>query len=194
MVVPIPTCPALFTINLVAVEEPIAKAGPVMPFGLTDNWAHGDVVPMPTFPLASIMKGELSGDVASSTTNDGPLPVLVTESFAHGVVVPTPILPVVVKFPLLVVVALPPTQRLFEMERLVVLALTKVETPETESVPVAVMLAAERLPLTSPLPWTERSCEGDVVPMPTEPPVNHEELLRERVRLPSEEERAVSCR
>src|SRR3989338_9618713 len=82
-----------------------------------------------------------------------------------------PILPLVVKLPFEVVVALPPTQRLFETERLVEEALTKVETPETASVPVAVRFATERLPLTSPLPCTERSCEGEVVPSPTEPPL-----------------------
>src|SRR3989344_3193202 len=31
------------------------------------------------------------------------------------------------------------------------------------------MLAAVRSPLKSPLPWTERSWEGEVVPMPTFP-------------------------
>ena len=36
---------------------------------------------------------------------------------------------------------------------------------------VAVMLAAERLLEKSALPWTERSCEGEVVPSPTEPPL-----------------------
>ena len=50
-----------------------------------------------------------------------------------------------------------------------------VETPapgaivETVSVPVAVRLAAETLPLKSPLPWTERSCEGEVEPRPRLP-------------------------
>ena len=43
--------------------------------------------------------------------------------------------------------------------------------PEKVSVPVAVMLAAERLLEKSALPWTERSCEGEVVPSPTEPPL-----------------------
>ena len=43
--------------------------------------------------------------------------------------------------------------------------------PEKVSVPVAVMLAAVRLPLKRPLPWTERLVEGDVVPMPVNPPL-----------------------
>ena len=47
-------------------------------------------VPIPTFPLASIMKGVESGEVASSTTKLGPVPVLVTESLPHGEVVPIP--------------------------------------------------------------------------------------------------------
>ena len=73
--------------------------------------------------------------------------------------------------PFEVVVALPPTQRLFAMERLVEEALARADRPETASVPVAVMLAAERLLEKSALPWTERSCEGEVVPSPTEPPL-----------------------
>ena len=75
-----------------------------------------------------------------------------TDKSPHGEVEPTPMLPLVVKLPFEVVVALPPTQRLFETERLVVEALVNVETPETESVEVAVMLAAERLPEMSALP------------------------------------------
>ena len=35
------------------------------------------------------------------------------------------------------------------------------------TVPVAVRPATERLPLKRPLPWTDRSCEGEVVLMPT---------------------------
>ena len=38
-----------------------------------------------------------------------------------------------------------------------------------EMVPVAVRFATERFPEKSPLPWTERACEGEVVPMPTLP-------------------------
>ncbi len=48
LAVPIPTYPSLPTTNFVAVDEPIANAGPVMPFGLTDNFAHGVVEPIPT--------------------------------------------------------------------------------------------------------------------------------------------------
>jgi hypothetical protein len=45
---------------------------------------------MPTLPLASMMKGVVSGEVVSSTRKLGPLPVLVTESLAQGEGVPTP--------------------------------------------------------------------------------------------------------
>src|SRR3989344_7920155 len=103
------------------------------------------------------------------SANEGRVPA--TCRFQFGVVVPMPILPLVVKLPFEVVVALPPTQRLFAMERLVEEALARVDRPETASVPVAVMLAAERLLEKSALPWTERSCEGEVVPSPTEPPL-----------------------
>ena len=111
---------------------------------------------------------------------------------AAGEVVPMPMEPLVVKFPLLVVVALPPIVRMvetywvvlvalvvvaFQIERLVMVLVAwftrsppvSVERPVTESVPVAVIFAAERLPEKRPLPWTERSCEGEVVPMPTLP-------------------------
>ena len=117
-----------------------------------------------------------------------------TESRAVGEVVPMPTEPLVVKFPLLVVVALPPIVngrdvlvracgvgcRGVQSERFVMVLealLTRmppvnVARPVTESVPVAVMLAAERLPEKRPLPWTESACEGEVVPMPTELPRN----------------------
>ncbi len=55
----------------------------------------GLVVPMPTLPLASIRNGEVSGDVASSTTNDGVVPVLVIASLPHGVDELIPTLPAV---------------------------------------------------------------------------------------------------
>ena len=45
---PIPTFPSFDTTNCVAVEEPIANTGPVMPFGLIESCAHGDVEPIPT--------------------------------------------------------------------------------------------------------------------------------------------------
>jgi hypothetical protein len=48
--VAIPILPAFVTMKLVAVDEPMAKAGPVMPFGFTESFAHGVVVPMPTEP------------------------------------------------------------------------------------------------------------------------------------------------
>ncbi len=56
----------------------------------------GPLVPTPTFPLASITKGVVSGEVESSTIKEGAEPVLVTESFAYGEVVPMPMLPEVV--------------------------------------------------------------------------------------------------
>src|SRR3990167_4972697 len=37
----------------------------------TESFAYGDVVPMPTRPSASIINGVESGDVESSTKNDG---------------------------------------------------------------------------------------------------------------------------
>jgi hypothetical protein len=36
--------------KFVAVDEPMAKAGPEMPLGFMESCAHGDVVPIPTFP------------------------------------------------------------------------------------------------------------------------------------------------
>ncbi len=41
LAVPIPTFPPFVTIKLVAVDEPITKDGPVIPFGFTDSCAHG---------------------------------------------------------------------------------------------------------------------------------------------------------
>jgi hypothetical protein len=45
--------------------------------------------------------------------------------------------------------------------------LPRVPSPVTESVPVAVRLAAVRLSLKYPLPATESLVKGEVVPMPT---------------------------
>ena len=53
-VVPIPTEPPFVTTKFVAVELPIANAGPVMPFGFIERRPHGVVVPMPILPLAAI--------------------------------------------------------------------------------------------------------------------------------------------
>ena len=53
----------------------------------------GLAVPMPTLPEASMMKGVVSGEVLSSTTKEGPEPVLVTESLAQGVVEAMPTRP-----------------------------------------------------------------------------------------------------
>ena len=51
VVPPIPTFPPLVTTKLVAVDEPITNAGPVIPFGLMESLAHGVEVPIPTFPF-----------------------------------------------------------------------------------------------------------------------------------------------
>ncbi len=59
--------------------------------------------------------------------------------------------------------------------RLVEVAFASVVLPVTDSVPVAVMLLAVRLPLKNPLPATESVAKGEVVPMPTLPP---EEILK----------------
>ncbi len=40
-----------------------------------------------------------------------------------------------------------------------------------EAVPVAVSVANERFPERSSLPWTESTCEGEVVPTPMLPDV-----------------------
>ena len=50
VLVPMPTIPLLEIIKSVAVDEPIANTGPLMPFGLTDSCAQGVVVPIPTLP------------------------------------------------------------------------------------------------------------------------------------------------
>src|SRR4051812_36566714 len=51
-VVPMPTRPPLVTRKLVAVDEPIAKAGPERPSACIESIAHGEVVPTPICPLA----------------------------------------------------------------------------------------------------------------------------------------------
>src|SRR3989344_7601046 len=102
------------------------------------------------------------------SANEGRVPA--TCRFQFGVVVPMPILPLVVKLPFEVVVALPPTQRLFAMERLVEEALARVDRPETASVEVAVSAPPKKeVPLVYWLPCIERSDVGEVVPMPTLP-------------------------
>jgi len=50
VVVPIPTLPAFVTMKLVAVEEPTANDGPVIPFGFTERSAQGDDDATPTAP------------------------------------------------------------------------------------------------------------------------------------------------
>lgn len=94
LVVPMPTLPALVTTKFVAVEEPMANAGPLMPFGFTDSSAHGVVLPMPTEPasvtarsvveaLLTTWKGRVFADVSAPQT----------VSAEYGDVVPTPTLP-----------------------------------------------------------------------------------------------------
>ena len=53
---PTPTRPLLFTMKLVAVEEPIKKEGPLMPLGFTESSAAGEVVPSPRFPTVESKK------------------------------------------------------------------------------------------------------------------------------------------
>ncbi len=47
--VPTPTFPPFVTTKFVTVEEPIANAGPAMPFGFMESCAHGVEVPIPRF-------------------------------------------------------------------------------------------------------------------------------------------------
>ena len=51
----------------------------------------------------------------------------------------------------------------------VVEAYPSVVSPVTLRVPVAIKFASDTLPEKRPLPWTERSDAGEVVPMPTLP-------------------------
>ena len=90
--VPIPTFPALSTMNLVPVEEPTANAGPVMPFGFIESWAHGLVVPTPILPLSKILNVGESEEFAVWNVTVVPDVKPVTASLANGVVVPTPTL------------------------------------------------------------------------------------------------------
>jgi hypothetical protein len=41
----------LVTIKLVAVDDPMTNDGPVIPVGLMESFAYGEVEPIPTFPL-----------------------------------------------------------------------------------------------------------------------------------------------
>ena len=50
-VVPMPTFPPFVTMKLVAVDEPITKEGPEMPFGFTERKPHGEEVPTPRKPV-----------------------------------------------------------------------------------------------------------------------------------------------
>src|SRR3989344_2621918 len=80
-----------------------------------------------------------------------------------GVVVPMPTLPLLFQIPD------PGKYAVFETDSCVVEAFTNVVRPVTDSVPVAVRFAEVRLPLKKPLPATERSANGEVVPIPTFP-------------------------
>ena len=56
-----PTNPPLVTIKFVAVDEPITKLGPVIPFGFIERSPQGEVVLIPILPLFNIVRavGEL---------------------------------------------------------------------------------------------------------------------------------------
>jgi len=58
-----PTSPPLVTTKFVAVEEPIANDGPLMPFGLTERSAQGDEEACPTNP-AFVMVSAAGVEVA----------------------------------------------------------------------------------------------------------------------------------
>jgi hypothetical protein len=61
-VVPIPTSPVFVTVKVLvvaSVDEPIAKAGPVIPVGLMESFAYGEVEPIPTFPLEARKSDEV---------------------------------------------------------------------------------------------------------------------------------------
>src|SRR3989344_7668072 len=75
-----------------------------------------------------------------------------TSNFDKGVNVPIPTLPDEFQTPE------PGNQAAFETVRLV-----------EEAFNVYVVVATVRLPAKNPLPFTERSCPGVVVPMPTRP-------------------------
>ena len=106
--VPTPTKPLLFTINEVAVDEPMTNwlaASPAV--GLTARVAHGVVVPTPTAPPAVAKYAEpleVRAVVEAYGNAEAVVVVAVkyaatawptTESFAYGEVVPIPTLPVV---------------------------------------------------------------------------------------------------
>jgi len=73
---------------------------------------------------------------------------------------PTPRVPVRRLVPMEVVATMAP-EELVERREL--------GRPESVTVPVAVMFAAERLPEKSPLPCTESAWDGEVVPTPKKP-------------------------
>ena len=76
-----------------------------------------------------------------------------------------------VGLPLATWVMLPPTIANFDIGDVVPTPKlpATVALPPIIAVPVAVRLAAERLPEKSPLPLTERICDGEVVPIPKRP-------------------------
>lgn len=69
-VVPIPTLPALSTMKLVAVDDPITNAGPVMPFGLIESWAQGVEVPIPRRPVVEFHKNSVPPASPKRTVDD----------------------------------------------------------------------------------------------------------------------------
>ena len=89
VVVPMPTLPLLSTRKLVAVEEPMTKAG--MPALLvTERLAKGEVVPMPVLPTESTIN-EVAVD-EPMTNAFWPAREFIA-SWAKGVVVPIPTFP-----------------------------------------------------------------------------------------------------
>ena len=88
-VVPMPTLPALFTMKLVAVEEPMTKEGPVMPLGLTERRPKGEVDACPVNPALLIRK-EVAEEEPTTNSLDAIPAVGLTERNAKGVAEATP--------------------------------------------------------------------------------------------------------
>ena len=59
--VPMATLPPLFMRKYVADDEPMANAGPVMPFGFIENCAHGVLDPTPTRPFVDLLESDKIG-------------------------------------------------------------------------------------------------------------------------------------
>ena len=84
--------PPLVFLPSIGCTEPLEAPSLIEPS--TSSLYRGVEIPTPTFPLASIMKGVVSGEVESSTTNEGFVVVFVIDNVAHGVEVAIPTLPV----------------------------------------------------------------------------------------------------